>query len=304
MQQNTSITENIGMESTPSAGAPVLSPILPAMPGLTAPTQNVETIISRSQVLSLPETAQEEKITPSIEDLIAILVRETRAARRRKRHRRLALVFFGLVLLGLWRFEVDLTNPFWWAWMLLPSGLLAADRAVGARRTAAYRLSQAGDPRAVGVLALALRDGDSFVRRIAAETLQQLLPRLKANDVVYLTAEQRNALLMIAFQNHSPRLQIALLQALAQIGNAQALPVVEHLMRHEDPTVRAQAEACLPFLHLRVREATERTTLLRSGTAIPTADREKLLRPALESTGSASKDDLLRPFLTELEGEK
>ena len=100
------------------------------------------------------------------------------------------------------------------------------------------------------------------------------------------------AILELGFQS-PPYVQIAVLTALEQIGDAQAIPLVENLAMSSSPQVRERAKQCLPFLRERSQRNELSLTLLR-GTANPSmeATGKELLRPAVEET---SAENLLRP---------
>ena len=231
----------------------------------------------------------------SVDDTMALLMREIRAARRQK----IGRIVGTIVLIGMVIALLALRIPiggFGWLFFKLLGVFWVADRAVDVRRHAARTLGEAGDPRAVGVLAIALQDGDGLVRHGAEEALHKLLPRVRAGDAAYITADAMQALLSL-LETGSDSLRIVLLQALEQIGDERAIPYVNYLMVFGPPTVRRQAEACLPFLEERVRLARESATLLRaSSLSAVAAAPEHLLRPAsAASTPSVPADHLLRP---------
>ncbi len=225
------------------------------------------------------------------------LLRETRDMRRRQRQRIVSKVAVALLLIAALLY----TNGhfffnFWWVF-LGGGGAIAADERVNKRREAVQALYTAGEPRAVGVLAIALRDGDYPVQRVAEQALHALLPRVRASDAAYIDNEQMAAL--IALIDRYPintHMQRAVLKALEQIGDERAIPAVENLAAM-GPTadIRNQANACLPFLLERVRLAHEHATLLR-GSASPAvaAAPAQLLRPA-SGAETTPAEQLLRP---------
>ena len=172
---------------------------------------------------------------------------------------------------------------------------MAANDASNKSREAAHALSIADEPRAVGVLALALRESDSYVQMTAHSALLRLLPRVRASDAASIDAEQMGALLELAERN-DPRMQIAILKALEQIGTDRAIPVVEHITAFgSTEEVRQKAQECLPYLFDRVRRTHEQATLLRISSA-PTSreGREQLLRPAAATRPTEPAEQLLR----------
>jgi hypothetical protein len=120
-----------------------------------------------------------------VDDTMALLIRETRAAKLRRRRRVTMAVGLGLLVLYLVFSSHGQFYHFWWIFNF-GGGVWAADQMAGARRDAATALRDAGDPRAVGVLAIAARDGDPRVRIAAVDALRRLMPRLRASDAGYI----------------------------------------------------------------------------------------------------------------------
>jgi hypothetical protein len=253
---------------------------------------------ARAAVQNLLTTLKNvEEKKRNVEEAMALLLRETQAARRRRRHRLVSGTAFVTLMIGLiYLTRGKIFEQLWWI-LQLGGGAWAADRAASTRRDAAYALSKAGDPRAVGVLALALRDGDSYVRDVAERALRHLLPRVRASDAAYIAPDQMNALLHLGYSDdYGQNLKIPLLTALEQIGDARALPVVEYLHADPSPQVREAARECLPFVQERVRRARESATLLRASAATGAiTPPDQLLRPAAAGmTPVTPPDQLLR----------
>lgn len=259
-----------------------------------ARTQHAAQAAAQNLLLTLQNVAEKKR---SVEETMALLLRETRAARRRRRHRIASGTAFVTLMIGLiYATRGKIFDHFWWI-LQLGGGAWAADKAASTRRDAAYALSKAGDPRAVGVLALALRDGDAYVRDVAERALRHLLPRVRASDAAYIAADQMNALLHLGYRDdYGHSLKIPLLAALEQIGDERALPVVEHLHADPAPQVREAARECLPFVQERVRRARESATLLRASAATGAiTPPNQLLRPASAAmTTGTPPDQLLR----------
>ena len=241
--------------------------------------------------------AQKQKtaeLQHEVDEMIQRLARETIQARRRRIMRRLKITgFIAFVTVLLWKSHWSLDN--WWLYWWFGGGAWAADKTMGKRRKTVNDLERAGDPRAVGVLAITARDAEKGVSEPARQVLQQLLPSVRADHAGDITPPQMNALLELAFRSE-PAMQIAVLKALEQIGDARAVPVVQNLSLSPHPQVREQAKHCLPFLNERVRRAEQSATLLR-GTANPaqtTAPRE-LLRPVSQTADTTPANELLRP---------
>ena len=105
-----------------------------------------------------------------------------------------------------------------------------------------------------------------------------------------------NALLAIAYRS-SRSLKLALLTALEQIGDARALPALEHLLADGAPEIRARASECLPLVQQRIRQKQESMTLLRASDAYSAMPAEQLLRPA-SAQHPTPPEQLLRPLET------
>jgi hypothetical protein len=228
----------------------------------------------------------------NVDAVMAELVRETRvlrAQRHQKRMRRMAYAvgIVSMLLLTRWHFFP------WWIWMF-GGGAAASDNTLGKRRQATHALSQADEPRTVGVLALVMSEDDSYVHDAARKALYRLLPRVRASDAAYIDAEQMSALLALA-DSEDPQMQLALLAALEQVGDERALSVVQDLAVNASTAVRNRAIECLPALEARTQRVREQSTLLRGVSAPHSAiQSEQLLRPTLSSPTDAAPDELLR----------
>jgi hypothetical protein len=229
-----------------------------------------------------------------VDAMMTQLLRETREIRNRKRRHIASRVALATAIILL-AFETSGHIFFNYWWVFLGGGALAADERVSKRREAVQALYTAGEPRAVGVLAIALRDGDYTVQRVAEQALRDLLPRVRASDAAYIDREQMAALLTLA-EHGNAHMQTVLLRALEQIGDERAIPAVESLVAYGATTaVRRLASECLPYLTERVRLAREQSTLLR-GSASPAlaAASAQLLRPA-SGKETTPAEQLLRP---------
>ena len=119
--------------------------------------------------------------------------------------------------------------------------------------------------------------------------LIRLLPRLQAVDIYMLTPTNLNQLYRILYNENyylsnspaaDPRFVIAILRALEQIGDKQALPRVERMARTaRNLQVRAAAQECLPYLTVRAEQTRVEQTLLRASAS--TASPDMLLRPTV-----------------------
>lgn len=246
---------------------------------------------TQSLLATLDQVARKKR---GVEDTMALLMREIHAARQKRIRRILGTIALVIVVIGLVTLHIQ-AGGFGWMLFKLFGALWVADKAVGVRRNAARTLGEAGDPRAVGVLAIAQRDGDALVRRGAEEALLKLLPRVRAGDAAYITEKPMQALLSLLETGNDP-LRIALLRALEQIGDERAIPYVNSLIVFGSPPVRRQAEQCQPYLEERARRARESATLLRASSAAAViTDPNHLLRPSYPSAPQTPKEHLLRP---------
>ena len=165
----------------------------------------------------------------------------------------------------------------------------------------ATRLALTRDVQAIGPLAEMMEWPDAECRRIAELALVGLLPLVKANDTALLTNKQRGILyrcLKPAETRRHWQLQMALLEALEQIGDEAAVTNVEELANAVPRSgvqkkVKDRAVLCLPFLSEKAKQSRDSQMLLR-GSAMPASAPEILLRPALE-TQEARPQELLRP---------
>lgn len=270
---------------------------------------------------------KEEEDRAAVQAWSETLEREIRTYRRWRRKQYIRWVFrialFTLLLFLLVKGQVGVGL---WLWFFISSGAVV-DAAAGSRHKAADVLARACDPRAVGVLALAARDGDRYTREVATRGLKSILPALKASDVEHITPEGKEALLSLLQKSLDPDLLIAALKALEQIGDQLDIPLVQLLTRWKRPRidrqfhllptgpvvlwfmnpsdtwddsegrVREAACHCLATLQERSEQERLRNTLLRPAQA-PQDPASILLRP-VDGTPSSPPNVLLRPADTE-----
>ena len=173
---------------------------------------------------------------------------------------------------------------------------------------AAKRLAQNDDIHAVGSLAEALEWPDNEIKHIAAGALARLLPRLQVSDARLLNSSQRTNLyrmLKVSNARRYAELQVAILKAMEQVGDAAALPYVQNLAKSQAWTQRQRrvveaANECLPYLEIRARQENHANTLLRPA-GIDQSSADVLLRPAL-TPPNEPPEELLRA--TSLEKER
>ena len=225
-----------------------------------------------------------------VEQMIEQLREEIRVARRAEQARLVRACLLGLGALTLIYIQGSHAFMFWW--LVFPlSGSWAMNKS--REHAMIQKLSEAWDPRAVGVLAVAVQD--VTLRNQALPVLISLLPRVRASDAAFIDAEGMAALVALLKVEDDPLL-LALLQALEQIGDARAVPGVLALRDSPrvHPAIRQAAAECLPSLENRVRLSRESATLLRPSSGLNSADAAAvLLRPASDAV--ASPDNLLRP---------
>ncbi|HLI48566.1 MAG TPA: hypothetical protein VKV18_07780 [Chthonomonas sp.] len=238
--------------------------------------------------------AHRREVEKQIESLLDT-AKKLRLYRRRMWAVRILWIAFIIFLCYLTQFKVI---QFWWLFAMGGGSAAMAERTLSRLREEVHAVIKAGDPCAVGALALMTRERDIFVRQAADRALRRLLPQVKASDAKYINNEQMNALLLLLASSDS-EMQVAILKALEQIGDERALVVVEQLATSDLPEVKAEvrdaARACLPYLHAKARLAAERATLLR-GTVAPvsSAQPDELLRPTTPSAIHSPPEQLLR----------
>jgi len=226
-----------------------------------------------------------------VETMIAQLRMEIETARRARRAKQIRTIL--LLVSATAFFALQGVHLFWFLWLFFPlSG--AWDRERSASRKTIQRLSEAWDPRAIGVLAVVAQERDVELSHLAQQALINLLPRVRASDAGFVDAEGMKALIELLREDYD-ELRLALLKALEQIGDERAIPMVTDLRDapRVNLDVRQAAAECLPALENRVRIARESATLLRASSALNPADaRAALLRPA--AGAPTATDNLLR----------
>ena len=139
---------------------------------------------------------------------------------------------------------------------------------------------------AIGALTEALHSRDLETRRTGSDSLIPMLNRLRPEDVRFLNEYQRGNLtkfLRIEFASAHADLMVAILQALARIGDMNALKPIENLAKgfaasREGKRVKAEAETCRIQLET-LKARTEMSQKLLRPTAAP-KDGSAFLRPA------------------------
>lgn len=160
-------------------------------------------------------------------------------------------------------------------------------RPTSLHRLAGEALTKNKDLRVIGPLIEALEMDDPYINRGAVSALIDMLPRLRASDTGLLTPKQMEGLCS-TLNRREPRLILAALKALEQIGDSRALPHVDRLAEQaaytsEELEIQREARACRSMLVDRKISSRAGETLLRASSA-PEPSEETLLRPAQSST--------------------
>src|SRR5690242_15795556 len=130
-------------EETPAVKSHVTQQAMSALQNADARTRAEARMAVQNLLLTLKNVEDKKR---NVEETMALLVRETRAARRRKRQRVASGTGFIVLLAGLiYATRGKIFEHFWWI-LQLGGGAWAADKAASTRRDAAYTLSKAGDP--------------------------------------------------------------------------------------------------------------------------------------------------------------
>ena len=237
---------------------------------------------------TLEEVARKKQ---RVEKMIEQLRDEIKTTRRVQRGKRVRAIILLLGAIAFFYAQGVHVFTFWWLFFPL-SSFWAVDRSQS--RKMIQRLSEAWDPRAVGVLAVVAQERDVELSHQAQQALINLLPRVRASDGGFVDAEGMKALINLLREDYD-ELRLALLKALEQIGDERAISLVMDL--RDSPRinldVRQAAAECLPALENRVRSARESATLLRASSAVNPADAPVvLLRPA--GGAPTATDNLLR----------
>jgi hypothetical protein len=228
------------------------------------------------QQLESPSIARQQ-----VDSLLAVLAEERRKRRIRRRWITGGLLAWIAFMLALAIFLKDFASLNSLGWM---SGVISAAYAASqAQKRVTKELAEFEDIRSVGPLAEALEYQDRALKAIAEDKLKRLLPRLQASDAGLLDEEQRKCLYR-ALRGRDTNLILAVLKALEQIGDEQAVPFVQKLANGEGLAarysgIREAAQECLPALQQRAERERSRQTLLRAASASDTPS-DMLLRPA------------------------
>ena len=238
------------------------------------------------------------EVLPAMEALL-------RAESLKKRQARPLRIAYGAAIFGFFGvFEWYLATPL--AWGLIPVlsllfiGMARLCAATPVQVEAIRVLAALDDVRTVGPLleALEWRDMTTFtgVHAVATQALTRLLPRLRPEHADLLDDRQRACLYRLLRHHPSDdqtELIVALLGAVAQVGDAQAVSQLERMTRDSNgppprQKVRLSAQEALAELRRRLDRApssllraasdTAFTDLLHPIAAAPATDPQQLLR--------------------------
>jgi hypothetical protein len=252
----------------------------------------------RAQLTPLESSTENRLSQAEVDDLLAELDKQ---AKNRRRRRRNYIIFIACITIFVITLSIVgvVTNhqESFKALRLLSfisvfAGMAAASKV---HKESVRKLAKNPDIRGVGHFIDALEFGDKEIKAEASESLQVLLPLLKASDNYLLTTEHRN-LLYKQLKGNDSKLILATLTSLEQIGDEKATHIVEWLaanpgMGGRSMEIAAKANEVLPSLRVRAEQEKAAHTLLRP-TVTEEGDSALLLRPA----GSTdSSEHLLRP---------
>lgn len=167
-------------------------------------------------------------------------------------------------------------------------------RGMHAQRKAAQALMHVTDMSAVVPL-LETAATAEVSGAIAAIALTPLLLRLRASDSCLLDGSTRENLnRALSTHRKNTHFALAALAALQQVGDGEAIQIVQRLSERPARTAATRAvctaaRECLPFLQQRAAAAEANATLLRAADAASTPP-ETLLRPTRGGAGGSERD--------------
>ncbi len=244
--------------------------------------------------------------TQDVATLKAILEEERRTHKQPAIRMHYVIAAWCLIVpYNFWKLWDSVTAGKWgealgWAALLVLSTQLYRIAQSRTQTKIAKQLARTNDLAAVGVLAEALEWPDTATRKSAIEALTHLLPKMDVSDAGLLNAAQRDCLYrMLQLQNARRYGEFlkAILTAMEQVGDEDALPYIERLASGRATSdaqdqVKAAAKRCMPLLQERIAETRSSRTLLRA--SAPTfASAAELLRPVTENAPTAPQQ-LLR----------
>ena len=248
----------------------------------------------------------EPLVYDGLEELLEILAEERRKSLKKRKRVFVGIsIYISAILLLMIVMALSHGNP---SGMLGQIGsitaiLAGAYAATQKQQKAVQALAQFDDVRAVPRLIEMLEYTNKGLKTDAANILLKLLPKLQNSDAALLTQEH-HAILNRALTGKvaldkawRQQMQVAILNALQQVGNESSLPIVEELAAgkgkaKDNAVVQQAAGECLPFLQTRVAGQRQMQTLLRASDGNVTSA-DVLLRSAA-SRAEAHPEELLR----------
>lgn len=263
------------------------------------------------------DEAKREALDLPPEQLLQLARMEAARYHRRKRFGYVAAAVTLALILGLilWLHSFNY-GMFQLFRLVLPAFLLFVPRR--GRRSVAELLAESTDIRLLGpALEIATRTThDRQVRRMALDTVKSLLPGVRADHASLLSVDQRAMLALLLedpLEDHELTLRI--LNALKQVGGAEAITAVESLaglkgkrvhlqmevsdlfrrgMGDNSREIRETAAECLPYLRANAERYEQQQTLLRASSATSITTPDVLLRPAYPVESTTPAEELLR----------
>lgn len=255
---------------------------------------------------SLPAATEEATVTQAQDHVLEACLAEIGKESRRRSVLSVAFICVSALLLFLVSGR-DLVSSILWPGIAV-SILSYAYGTWFQSSDAASRLCNLDDKRCIGALIDVWHD-DGIVkygpttRKVAAKALTRLLSRFNAEDGALLDEERRKRLRevlahgwFIGFgRRHGPEFTVAVMQALAQIGDWKSEPLVRALtITSKNSKVREAAETYLPYLQEVVVKQKVSAALLRASAAPAETKSETLLRAAHATASTDESEQLLR----------
>jgi hypothetical protein len=239
-------------------------------------------------------------------DLLISIMRHEEQRQRAKRRNLVWKLLFKIALLGvptlflfvvhgqLFMLNLMLGNIFGF---LLGSTIVALITSRSQHNAACLLATHFDDVSIIGPMAEALEYRSRPAREAATAALLRLLPRLQEDSADLLTVEQRGNLHR-ALMGKNPRLVLAVLNTVQQIGDSKAMPNVQKLaaglgIAGEDIGIQEAAQHTLLLLRQRIDARHAPATLLRAS-SVEAAGTEDLLRPATAGAADTQSALLLR----------
>jgi hypothetical protein len=269
-----------------------------------------------------------EQTQAQIRTLTEELQEEVRAYRRRRWRSRLGRLRVVAVIgtLNMLVFQRHWDNPVFWlvlvAVLVTGTTIALKPEPPEPKKGAAGPLATSRTPAAIHALVNAYLNGDKDTRIVAERGLKNLLPSLQASERDQMGEEGMGALLDLLRKPRDVDLLIAALKGLEQVGDENAVPVVDDLAklrpssrhfltarmgagkamvgltvtglpREDWERLQVAIYDCRQYLGPRAEQARLRNQLLRAA-GNPVEPSQALLRPA-GGAGNTPAEQLLRP---------